>query len=41
MFACQRRLLAGSPFVASWSVEIPLGERATSASWFTSSTAYS
>ena len=37
MFACQRRVQLGSPFVASWSVESPLGERATSASLFTSS----
>jgi hypothetical protein len=37
MFACQRGLLLGSPPVASCSVVMPLGDRATSASLLTSS----
>ena len=41
MFACHRGLLLGSPPVASCRVEIPRRERATSAIWLTSSSAYS
>jgi len=33
----QRRLRAGSPPVASWRVEIPVGDLAMWAIWFTSS----
>jgi hypothetical protein len=41
MLACQRGLELGSPPVASYNVEIPYGECATSTSWLTSSSAYS
>jgi hypothetical protein len=37
MLACQRRLLDGSPPLASWSVEAPRAERATLAMSWTSS----
>ncbi len=37
LLACQRGLPLGSPWVASWRVEMPLSARATSTIWLTSS----